>query len=378
MRLTDYRILKRKKNAEPGSDRILLSQPKIGSLKTFWPAVRRCGKNDKIFFIADRTALAKLGSFLPGQPMGPCGWVAECSEERVKQLTHQAEKEKAGLLVGVGGGKSLDTTKLVGEKTGLPLILIPSSSATCAAFSPVAVVYHETHEFREVVDLAKPGSVVLVDLDLIFDCPPRYLAAGMADSLAKWVEARAVLYSAEAGRQDGRNETGNVQAALETARDVFEKVMEKGAKAFKDQSKQRRSTEWEEAAQANLLLSGMVSFMGGRGFPAGLAHSFANGLTVLPQAGHILHGEAVGLGLLLEETLLAERCPALPNLREDLKGFFKQTGLPCTLQEAGLRGFSPEWTAGVADKMLAAGESLYSLGFKISKEELLGLLENTV
>ena len=44
-----------------------------------------------------------------------------------------AQKHKANVIVGVGGGKSIDAAKQAAADLGLPVVCIPTIAATCAA-----------------------------------------------------------------------------------------------------------------------------------------------------------------------------------------------------------------------------------------------------
>ena len=67
----------------------------------------------------------------------------ECSRSEIARLVEIVKKENLDFIVGTGGGKALDTSRMVAEQLKLPLITLPTSAATCSAASAVAVVYEK-------------------------------------------------------------------------------------------------------------------------------------------------------------------------------------------------------------------------------------------
>ncbi|MEH2458435.1 iron-containing alcohol dehydrogenase, partial [Nostoc sp.] len=53
----------------------------------------------------------------------------DCCEASLKSLQKTAKEYKADVIIGVGGGKALDTAKLVAQQLQLPVVTIPTSGA---------------------------------------------------------------------------------------------------------------------------------------------------------------------------------------------------------------------------------------------------------
>ena len=64
-----------------------------------------------------------------------------CNEERAKEFAQLAKQKGYGIIAGVGGGVICDFAKLCGYYAKLPVINIPASSATRAAYTPLSVRY---------------------------------------------------------------------------------------------------------------------------------------------------------------------------------------------------------------------------------------------
>ena len=76
-----------------------------------------------------------------------CWYGGECSYENIDMLIGEAKKKRSNLIIGVGGGKALDTAKGLAEKLKLPIITIPTIASTCAAATALSIVYKQNSFF---------------------------------------------------------------------------------------------------------------------------------------------------------------------------------------------------------------------------------------
>ena len=99
-------------------------------------------------------------------------------------------------VVGIGGGKTLDTAKYAASRYGLPMVSVPTSLAHDGIASPVATLDHNGARPSYGVNI--PIAVV-VDLEYIAAGPKRQTRSGIGDALsnlnavADWELAHAVL-----------------------------------------------------------------------------------------------------------------------------------------------------------------------------------------
>ncbi len=114
---------------------------------------------------------------------------ADCSEATLADLKQAAIAHQADLIIGVGGGKALDTAKLLADQQQLPVVTIPTSAATCAAWTALANVYSEQGAFLYDVSLDRCPDLLVLDYELIQTAPQQTLIAGIGDAIAKWYEA---------------------------------------------------------------------------------------------------------------------------------------------------------------------------------------------
>jgi glycerol dehydrogenase-like iron-containing ADH family enzyme len=121
-----------------------------------------------------------------GGAIASASYGADCSETANAQLKQAATAHQADLIIGVGGGKALDTAKLVAYQLGLPIVTIPTSGATCAAWTALSNIYSEQGAFQYDVGLARCPDLLILDYELIATAPRRTLVAGIGDAIAKW------------------------------------------------------------------------------------------------------------------------------------------------------------------------------------------------
>jgi len=144
------------------------------------------------------------------------GFAGECSENEIKRLCALGKNKKADFVTGIGGGKALDTAKAAAGRLKLPVVTIPTSAATCAAWTALSAVYTDEGSSRTYILLDRCPDLLILDTGIIASCPARYLRSGMADALAKFYEAMAFTGGSSPGR--------GIEAALGIARSIYDTV----------------------------------------------------------------------------------------------------------------------------------------------------------
>ncbi len=82
----------------------------------------------------------------------------ECSHAEINRLMAILQKQGCRGVVGIGGGKTLDTAKAIGYYQKLPVVVIPTIASTDAPTSALSVIYTEAGEFEEyLIYPKKPG-----------------------------------------------------------------------------------------------------------------------------------------------------------------------------------------------------------------------------
>ncbi|MFC3396102.1 iron-containing alcohol dehydrogenase family protein [Brenneria rubrifaciens] len=253
--------------------------------------------------------------FLPG----------DCTKPAIEALTTEARTFAAELILGIGGGRVLDAAKAVGEVLGqIPVITVPTIAATCAAWSPISVIYSETGAHQGSIPLKRLPVWVLVDSEVIVQSPPRYLKAGIVDALAKWYEFQPYLRNGD----DGLALALKAQAA-KLAVDIFNTD---GEQAINDNQQRQVTPALRKVIDAVIALAGVANSMKDDVPRVGVAHAIHNSMTRLPELHHWLHGEKVGFGLAAQAFLEHDN----QRDREELLSQLRRYGSPLTLDALGL------------------------------------------
>ncbi len=219
-----------------------------------------------------------------------------CTDERVAHYVKRAHKLGVQYIVGVGGGRVLDTAKAVADALdGGASITIPTVASTCAAWSPLSVFYTEEGGQIRSQPLKTLPRLVLVDSEIIAQSDVRYLKAGIVDALAKWYEFRPYLQHTP--------DNLSLQLKVQTARlavDIYEKH---GQQALRDNQAHLVSDALISVIDANIAVAGMANSIRGEIPTPGVAHAIHNRLTYEPALRDWLHGERVGYSLLVQSFL---------------------------------------------------------------------------
>jgi len=298
------------------------------------------------------------GVALTAAPFG-----GECSDEEIERLTALARSQKAGAILGMGGGKALDTAKAVAHALALPVIVVPTLASTDAPCSALSVIYTPEGAFKRYLVLPHNPEVVLVDSKIILGAPARFLVSGMGDALSTWFEAEDCKASG-AGNMTGR--PGGM-TALALARLCFDTLIADGAAAVKAMADKTVTPALERIIEANTLLSGLGFESGGLSG----AHAIHNGLTALPQTHHYWHGEKVAIGT-LALIMLTDR-PA--EIRDKAFEFCQEVGLPIRLADIGLTAPTDEELGKVAELACAPGETIHNIKGGVTPERVLAALK---
>lgn len=273
---------------------------------------------------ASRQVLPKCGFPPDGPHFSTEVFGGECCEEELGRLSALISERGANVLVGMGGGKTVDTAKIAADRAGIAVIIVPTIASTDAPCSRCAVLYSKEGVFQSVYYQKVSPAAVLVDTAIIAAAPTRFLVAGMGDALSTWFEARSCE------RTQSPNECGGYAtvAGLSIARLCFETLLSHGPAAKLACERHLVTPALERIVEANILLSGI-------GFEsAGLAtaHSIHNGLTALPETHAFYHGEKVAFGVLAGLQLT----DAAPEESAAVFSFCEEIGLPTTLADIGL------------------------------------------
>ena len=137
-----------------------------------------------------------------------------------ERIGKMAQDKNCKAIVGLGGGKVIDTSKYAANEAGLPVVIIPTAAASDAPCSAMSVVYDEHGAFLFSKKMKHNPDVVLVDTQVIAEAPVRLLLAGIGDAFATFYEARSakasgvdnlsLIHILGAGKTEGSMDAGNL------------------------------------------------------------------------------------------------------------------------------------------------------------------------
>lgn len=281
----------------------------------------------------------------------------------INRLVAIIEEAGSDVVVAVGGGSTIDAVKSAGHLAGIRWVTVPSVASTDAPTSALAVVYTEDGAFEEYRFFPRNPDLVLVDSQLIANAPAAFLAAGVGDALATWLEARATSRSHSNTMAGGLpTETGTALARLS-----WDVLWENALPALDAVRDHVVTPAVEKVIEANTLLSGLGFESGG----LAAAHAIHNGLTAAPQTHGLAHGQKVNIGSVTQ--LVMEGAPSA-DIRDFIE-FTTRVGLPTTLTEIGLDADSAE-LAQVAELATVPGETIHSMPFEVRPAEVVAALKS--
>lgn len=191
-----------------------------GAIKELPRVVKELGA-ERVLIITDY-GISKTGFYFNiKEAMARAGLEFDCYEEvepdpgfeNVGKCT-EAVSRGYDLLIGIGGGSSLDTTKVASvlhtnkcrleeiigigniKKAGINTVLIPTTSGTGSEVTPIAVLSDKKSSLKKgVVSDKLYAKVALVDPELTMSLPPGITAYTGMDALAHAVESYTNIHA---------------------------------------------------------------------------------------------------------------------------------------------------------------------------------------
>jgi len=198
-------------------------------------------------------------------------------QQEVRKLIARLSYGDADCIVAVGGGRIIDSGKILASELNVPLVTVPTTASHDGMASPVA-------SFRngEVFSVfTKPPSAVIADTSVISGCPPRLIRAGFGDLISNITAVKDWKLAKEI------DPTNYSEIAASIAAMPAEMALEK--------------LPGLNELVRGLIMSGVAMSIAGSSRPAsGAEHKFSHSLDMLG-IGNALHGEQVGIGTIIME-----------------------------------------------------------------------------
>lgn len=218
-------------------------------------------------------------------------------------------------IVGIGGGRTLDTAKYASSLTGLPLVAVATSLAHDGIASPVSSLYEDSGR-KTSIGVQMPIAVI-VDLDYVSRSAPEMRRSGVGDTLSN---LSAIADWRLAGRERGEEVDGVAVTFAQTA-----------ALAILHRADSVDDEEFLMALADALVLSGLAMATAGSSRPcSGADHEIVHAIDHL-FPGTRNHGELAGAAALFSTWLRGDE-----RVASEINACLVRHGLPRTPDDLGL------------------------------------------
>ncbi|MFX1367554.1 MAG: iron-containing alcohol dehydrogenase [Promethearchaeota archaeon] len=136
------------------------------------------GEYRQVICVTDELIYSGYRDVLEGETSGTVQWlmVSEC-EKDISSVSL-----KGDIIIGFGGGRSLDMAKRLAKKSNLEWISVPTAASHDGIASDVASVSHNGYRYSE---RCKSPIAVVADLSIIAKAPAKLRLAGLGDIICK-------------------------------------------------------------------------------------------------------------------------------------------------------------------------------------------------
>ena len=248
-----------------------------------------------------------------------------CTLSAMDRLADRLSPLAPDFLVGMGGGKAIDTAKGVAARMGRPLVSVPTLVSNCAPITALSVVYREDGPFDRFVFYDAPPALTLVDLTFAAHAPVQYLRAGLGDTLSKHLEC---TFSA---RGDVLGVSMDHMSAIGVALSstCYDPILQYGRQAMDEVLRGEAGPALDICARSVIVSAGLVSLMANDDYNCALSHAVCYGLQRFPHVeAECLHGDLVAYGALVQLMLDGDEARA-----RALRRFLISLGTPVTLAQ---------------------------------------------
>ncbi|MGQ9782100.1 MAG: sn-glycerol-1-phosphate dehydrogenase [Nitrososphaeria archaeon] len=295
---------------------VLVGNGIIGGTGEF--LIRLCNLR-KVLIVSDEFIRRRYGNIIE-ESLGACqieyDWniIKTADFSNLEQANKKITELDVEVIIGMGGGASIDVAKLSAHRNRKTFISLPTNAAHDGIASP----------FASIKDSGKPYSIVsssplglLADLQIISSAPPKYARSGCGDLISK--------ITAVKDWQLARDERGEyygeyaANLALLSAQVILKNSNRIGANLIES------TRDIVEA----LISAGVAAGIAGSSRPcSGAEHLFSHALDIIAP-GKGLHGEKCGIG-----TILMAKLHDLDW--EKIKEALEKIGTPTSLLSLGI------------------------------------------
>ncbi|MEI5994656.1 iron-containing alcohol dehydrogenase family protein [Candidatus Enterococcus mansonii] len=279
----------------------------------------------------------------------------ECTDEKTSELKKIFDQKELEGIIAVGGGKIADLGKAVANQCNTPILILPTLAATCAAYTPLSVIYKTDGSMDRYDVFPQSNALVLIEPNVILASPIELMIAGIGDTLAKWYEADAMISQLAV-------QPIEIQVSAFAAKKCRDVLLTDSQEALNAMREQEMNQAFLNVVETNILLGGMVGGFGDDyGRTAG-AHSIHDALTILPESHQQLHGNKVAYGVLVQ-LVIENKWSEI----EQLIPFYHSLDLPISLKEMKMYLSQEEYNR-VAKRAAESHETIHYMKETITPE----------
>ena len=289
----------------------------------------------------------------------------DCCHEDIQRIRTIALKKNCDSIIAGGGGKVLDAGKLLAESLSIPIITVPFSASTCAGWTGLSNIYTINGQFMNDIQLKSCPKILVFDHSFIKTAPRRTLASGIADALAKWYESSLTSSSVN---------DGLVQQAIQISRVLRDQLLIDGENAYQSQTNYNLS--WTNVIEGCSLTAGLIGGIGGEKCRTAAAHAIHNAITQIDSNPRALHGEIVGVGILIQlklEEIKNNNKLANQSIKQ-LILLMKKLNLPTSIAELGINVFEKNNLEKIAEFTCRDKSEIHFLPFKINQKDIIEVI----
>lgn len=279
----------------------------------------------------------------------------ECTDQKSEEFAEYIKEKQIDGIIAVGGGKVSDLGKATANRTNLPILILPTLASTCAACTPLSVIYHEDGSMDRYDVYSRANALVLIEPEIILHSPIDLMVAGIGDTLAKWYEAEPMI--AQLAFQP--MEIQIAEFAAKKARDI---LLVDSYQALEAMKNKEINPAFLNILETNILLAGMVGGFGDDYGRTSGAHSIHDALTMLPSSHEHLHGNKVAYSILVQ-LVIEEKSDEI----QQLLPFYEKLQLPTSLKAMNMI-LSEEEYRNVAARAARPDENIHFIGRTITPE----------